>query len=125
MKVIDFRTPKVYVEEEVVIDPNFPELTQTIGKWVIPETELTAEQIAELEANEPHYEAQDEMTAKVMRQLRNDLLSRSDWINQPDATITDEAKAEWVAYRQALRDLSSHANWPDLDIDADFPTPPA
>jgi hypothetical protein len=36
-----------------------------------------------------------------------------------DLTMT----AEQTAYRQALRDITSHANWPYLD-EADWPTKP-
>jgi len=32
--------------------------------------------------------------------------------------------AEQTAYRQALRDITSHANWPHLE-DADWPTKPS
>jgi len=31
--------------------------------------------------------------------------------------------AEQTAYRQALRDITTHANWPDLG-EADWPTKP-
>jgi len=54
------------------------------------------------------------------RQLRDmHLLSTDYWAlsDPPDMT------AEQTAYRQALRDITSHANWPNLD-DADWPTKP-
>jgi len=54
------------------------------------------------------------------RQLRDmHLLSTDYWAlsDTPDMT------AEQTAYRQALRDITSHANWPHLD-EADWPTKP-
>jgi hypothetical protein len=53
------------------------------------------------------------------RSKRNDLLAATDWWAVGDRTMT----AEQTAYRQALRDLTSHVNWPDLQ-DADWPTKP-
>ncbi len=58
--------------------------------------------------------------ATVMRQYRDMLMSETDhWVlsDTPDAT------AEQLAYRQALRDITSHANFPNLE-DADWPTKP-
>lgn len=39
------------------------------------------------------------------RLIRNNLLVESDWTQLPDVTLTDEAKAAWLEYRQALRDM--------------------
>ena len=59
--------------------------------------------------------------ASANRYTRNQLLSDSDWTQMPDSALTDEAKALWVTYRTALRDLTAHENWPNLE-DADWPT---
>lgn len=53
------------------------------------------------------------------RQRRDALLKETDWMAMSDRTMT----AEQTAYRQALRDITSHANWPDLN-DSDWPTLP-
>jgi hypothetical protein len=66
---------------------------------------------------------QADLTAASNRETRNQLLSDSDWTQMPDSPLTDEAKALWVTYRTALRNLPDHANWPDL-ADADWPTKP-
>lgn len=42
---------------------------------------------------------------EIVREQRNEKLFESDWTQMPDAPITDEKKAEWVAYRQVLRDI--------------------
>lgn len=50
-----------------------------------------------------------------IRAQRNDLLAASDWTMLPDAPLTTEQKAGWVAYRVALRNLTGAAN-PDAVI---------
>lgn len=55
----------------------------------------------------------------VSRATRFELLNETDWWASSDLTMT----AEQTAYRQALRDITSHANWPHLD-EADWPTKP-
>ena len=53
-----------------------------------------------------------------LRTVRDTKLERSDWTQLPDAQLTDSKKAEWVTYRQALRDLPatesdpSNPTWP-------------
>lgn len=56
-----------------------------------------------------------------MRRERNALLRSSDWTQLPDVPLT--TKEAWATYRQALRDLPNHVNWPNLN-DADWPVPP-
>lgn len=51
------------------------------------------------------------------REYRNQLLTASDWTQLPDAPVNREA---WAAYRQALRDLTDHVNWPNISAD-DWP----
>ena len=43
------------------------------------------------------------------RKLRNDLLTATDWWAMSDRTMTDEQ----AAYRQALRDITAQAGFPD------------
>jgi hypothetical protein len=57
------------------------------------------------------------------RQERNNYLSWCDWTQGADSPLDDSKKAEWATFRQALRDLSTHSNWPDLQED-DWPTEP-
>jgi len=53
------------------------------------------------------------------RDTRNSLLAETDWTGSSDVTMSDDMKS----YRQALRDLPTHSNWPNLE-DADWPTKP-
>ena len=52
---------------------------------------------------------------KELTQTRNNKLSASDWTQLPDAPISDSKKAEWVTYRETLRqipnNLRSHENY--------------
>jgi len=61
----------------------------------------------------------DEEKAANNRLERSHRLTETDWWAVADRTMT----AEQTAYRQALRDITSHANWPHLD-EADWPTNP-
>ena len=79
--------------------------------WVLTRTvvDLTAEEIAE----------QDAATAEVNRQKRNTLLSETDYFALSDVIMSDSMQL----YRQKLRDITSHANWPNL-ADDDWPVKP-
>jgi hypothetical protein len=86
--------------------------------------EMTAAEAALFAAEEQAWtDGADDRAASANRATRNQLLSDSDWTQMPDSPLTDEAKALWVTYRTALRDITSHANWPNLE-DADWPTKP-
>jgi hypothetical protein len=43
-----------------------------------------------------------------LRAHRNRLIARTDWILMPDTIDTIANKPEWIAYRQALRDLPAN-----------------
>ena len=55
-------------------------------------------------------------TEDQARQIRNKKLADTDWWAVSDRTMTSEE----TAYRQALRDLPDHADWPNMD----WPTKP-
>ena len=59
------------------------------------------------------------MSEEVMRQVRNCLLNETDWWAVADRSMT---QAE-MDYRQALRDITTHPNWPNLQ-ESDWPTKP-
>ena len=70
--------------------------------------------------HEAAYQAQlDTDAAERNRTERDQFIAETDWWASSDLTMT----AEQTAYRQALRDITSHANWPHLD-EADWPTKP-
>lgn len=61
----------------------------------------------------------DNQAADRNRNERNNLIAETDWWATSDRTMTDEQRN----YRQALRDITSHENWPHLNDD-DWPTKP-
>jgi len=66
-------------------------------------------------------EKENEWKADNQRQARNNLLAETDWTQQPD--ISEETRTKWQSYRQALRDLPTHKNWPNIE-ESDLPTKP-
>ena len=70
--------------------------------------------------HEAAYQAKlDAKTAEANRTKRNTLLAETDYFALTDVTMD----AAMTTYRQALRDITSHSNWPNL-VDADWPTKP-
>jgi hypothetical protein len=67
----------------------------------------------------------------AFRQRRDELLAASDWTDLPNSSLTSSQKTEWVAYRQALRDLPSTASLPlprndtEAAVPGVFPTIPS
>ena len=56
--------------------------------------------------------------------IRKFLLMDSDWTQVGDAQITDEQKAQWVAYRQKLRDIpQDYSGFPAAEVK--FPITPS
>lgn len=88
--------------------------------YVYPVREMTDEE------REAHIasQADDTSTRENVRNIRSQYLTACDWINGADVSLSDEKKAEWVAYRQALRDITSHPNFPNL-LPEDWPEEPA
>jgi len=62
---------------------------------------------------------------KEVRNFRNSKIASSDWTQLSDCKLSDEKKAEWVTYRQALRDVPAN-NSSVTDIDSvSWPTEPS
>lgn len=64
-------------------------------------------------------QAYDDNAAASNRAIRDSKLAETDYLALSDQTLT----AEMSTYRQALRDITTHANWPNL-ADADWPVKP-
>lgn len=85
---------------------------QQVKDWINNNNNLTWTLISEI----PTQEDQDALVAASKRATRNQLLSDSDWTQMADSALTDEAKALWVAYRTALRDITSTDAWPNVSF---------
>ena len=47
---------------------------------------------------------------EIVRSMRNNELTATDWTQMPDSPLTTAKKAEWAVYRQALRDITTQEN---------------
>jgi hypothetical protein len=70
----------------------------------------------------------DNQTASRNREERNKRLVETDWMACSDLTMSND----WKTYRQALRDITKHENWPNLKVpdmdgsgDNDWPVKPS
>jgi hypothetical protein len=59
------------------------------------------------------------------RRLRAELLAETDYTQLPDTAMSDAKKAEWAAYRQALRDLPQTYSSATSFAEIIFPTKPS
>ncbi len=84
-------------------------------------TDTTVDGVTTTKAeHETAYQARlDANAAANVRNTRNDLLVKTDWTGASDVTMS----TAMATYRQALRDLPEHSNFPNLDAD-DWPIAP-
>ena len=61
--------------------------------------------------------------AASVRTQRDAKLAESDWMVIKSAETGIALATEWATYRQALRDITTHANFPNLE-EADWPVAP-
>ena len=65
-----------------------------------------------------------DMAMETLRAKRNKLLADTDYTVLQDSTFTDAQVAEWVVYRQALRDITNGLTTKDEVEAVVFPTKP-
>ena len=108
------------VRDGVVQDANGNWVQNWDIAWMFQDTTAEDGTVTTKAEHEAAYQATlDERTAEANRTKRNTLLADTDWMALSDVTMS----AEMTTYRQALRDITSHANWPNLE-EADWPTKP-
>ena len=95
------------------------------GDWV--EKYVARDMFADIEGGDTKAEQEaayqatlDATTAEGHRSTRNNKLAETDFYALSDVTMS----SAMTTYRQALRDLPTHDNWPNLE-DADWPTKPS
>jgi len=66
----------------------------------------------------------DSEAADRVRTRRDSLLEETDWVVVKYTELGEAIPAEWTTYRQALRDITTHANFPHLNDDEDWPAKP-
>ena len=102
------------------------EMIHNIATGEITEREFTDEEVAALEA--AAVEADKDLTN--IRGERNGYLNTSDWTQGSDSPLSNSKKAEWVTYRQELRDfLDGKTKQSEFTKDSDgiivWPTQPS
>lgn len=71
-------------------------------------TDMTSEEVAALVVTNTA------QTAARTRTRRDALLSETDWVVTKAAEAGSAVAENWKTYRQALRDITTHGNWPNL-----------
>ena len=91
------------------------------GKWftkfiagpVFTDTTDSEGTVTSAADNEAAYRAGIDSTAGTnVRKERDTKLTATDWTQMADSQLSDEVKATWVTYRQALRDLPTASGFP-------------
>lgn len=95
-------------------------LTEEEKDWIV-ETHNNEEEFLK---NDPSVftGTEDENRAYMLRKVRNAFLLETDWTQQPD--VPEATRTKWQSYRQALRDIPTHENFPNI-TEEDFPTKPS
>jgi hypothetical protein len=98
--------------------PEYTSATQKLVKDTTPTLNGETWQIGWSVVDKTQDEIDEDNAAVALdnRLHRNRLIAETDWWASSDLTMT----AEQTAYRQALRDITTHANWPHLE-EADWP----
>lgn len=110
---------QVSVRDGVVQDANGNWVENYVARDMFQDTTEDGVTTTKAEHEAAYQATLDERTAEANRTKRNTLLAETDWMALSDVTMS----AEMTTYRQALRDITSHANWPNLE-EADWPTKP-
>lgn len=124
---VAFDTPKPETTElQTAVKSGYEQDSK--GNWVVAWTvkdmfsDYTDEEGVVVTKAEQEATYQAEKTAQAeatVRTKRDGLLAETDWMALTDVTMS----AEMTTYRQALRDITTHANFPNLE-EADWPVKP-
>ena len=91
-----------------------------VEAWEIRDMFVDDEELGTKAEQEAAYQTElDNNAAKSNRSQRDKLLTETDWWAVSDRTMTSAQ----TTYRQALRDITTHSDWPHLEED-DWPTKP-
>ena len=107
------------VRDGVVQDANGNWVENYVARDMFQDTTEDGVTTTKAEHEAAYQATLDERTATANRSTRDTKLAETDFYALSDVTMS----AEMTTYRQALRDITSHANWPNLE-EADWPTKP-
>ena len=108
-KVVYAQQPDIDITTHKIVTSTEPSLVDGVWTMTCTSQALTADEQAEVDSN----------AAIKNRNLRDGKLSETDFYALSDVTMS----SEMATYRQALRDITTHSNWPHLE-DSDWPTKP-
>ena len=100
-------------------DANGNWVEKYVAKDMFADTTVDGKTVTKAEHEKVYQEALDEVTGERNRSTRNSKLAETDFYGLSDVTMPNNIKT----YRQALRDLPTHKNWPNLE-NTDWPTKP-
>ena len=113
-----------YVVNGVVVDGPMPYQTVLARTGLKDTVGFTEAGYLEYFPPRPVIEVTQEQYLIGVRAIRDDLLQKSDWTQQPDA-LSAEKRAEWAVYRQALRDVPQNVNYTiSSPLDVEMPSAP-
>ena len=110
---------QVSVRDGVVQDANGNWVENYVARDMFQDTTEDGVTTTKAEHEAAYQATLDARTATANRATRDTKLAETDFYALSDVTMS----AEMTTYRQALRDITSHANWPNLE-EADWPTKP-
>jgi hypothetical protein len=87
--------------------------------WMFSDTTEDGVTTTKAEHEAAYQATLDAKAGEAVRTKRDTLLAETDWTALSDVTMS----SAMTTYRQALRDITTHANFPNLD-EADWPTKP-
>ena len=97
---------------------------QWVQAWVEQDmfADTTVDDVTTTKAeHEAAYQARlDADAAAAVRSQRDGLLVETDWMGLSDVTMS----SDWATYRQALRDITTHSNFPHNLTEDDWPEKP-
>ena len=107
------------VRDGVVQDANGNWVENYVARDMFADTTEDGVTTTKAEHEAAYQATLDTRTAEANRATRDSKLAETDFYALSDVTMS----AEMTTYRQALRDITAHENWPNLE-DADWPTKP-
>ena len=110
---------QVSVRDGVVQDANGNWVENYVARDMFQDTTEDGVTTTKAEHEAAYQATLDARTAEANRATRDSKLAETDFYALSDVTMS----AEMTTYRQALRDITAHENWPNLE-DADWPTKP-
>ena len=110
---------QVSVRDGVVQDANGNWVENYVARDMFADTTEDGVTTTKAEHEAAYQATLDASTAETNRATRDAKLAETDFYALTDVTLT----AEMTTYRQALRDITTHSNWPNLNDD-DWPTKP-